>query len=62
MNHQSDAVQNDMNLPPNNSSTPFQPQNQNPILVHQQNQLEPSDEIVQHLQQQVLNQSQLMTH
>ena len=59
MNHQSDTVQNDMHLPPNNTSTPFQPQNQNPILVQQQTQLGLSDVVVQHLQQQALNQSQL---
>ena len=59
MNHQTDTVQNDMYLPPNNASTPFQPHNQNPILVQQQDQLDPSGVVVQHLQQQALNQSQL---
>ena len=39
--------------------SPFQPQNQYPILVQQQNQLDPSDVVVQHLQQQALNQSQI---
>ena len=61
MNHQSDTVQNDMYLPLNHASTPFQPQNQNSILDQQQKQLDPSDLVVQHLQQQALNQSQL-TH
>ena len=31
VNQQSDTVQNEVCLPPNNTSTPFQPQNQNPI-------------------------------
>ena len=59
MNHQSDTEQNDMYLLPNNTSTPFPPQNQNPILVQLQNQLGPSDVVGQHLQQQALNHSQL---
>ena len=48
-----------MHLPPNNTSIPFQLQNQNPILVQQQTQLGPSDVVVQHLQQQALSHSQL---
>ena len=40
-----------MYLPPNNASTPFQLHNQNPILVQHQAQLDPSDVVVQHLQQ-----------
>ena len=48
-----------MYLLPNKTSTPFQPHNQNPILVQQQAQSDPSDVVVQHLQQQTLNQSQL---
>ena len=48
-----------MYLPPNNTSTPFQLQNENPMLVQQQNQLGPSDIVVQHLQLQALNQSKL---
>ena len=59
MNHQSDIVQNEVYLPPNNTSTLFQPQSQNSMLVQQQSQLGPSDVVVQHLQQQALNQSQL---
>ena len=59
MNHQSDTVQNNMYLPPINTSTPFQPHNQNPILVQQQAQSDPSDVVAQHLQQHTLNQSQL---
>ena len=59
LNHQSDTVWNDMFLQPNNASTPFQTHNQNPTLVQQQAQLDPSDTVVQHLQQQALNQSQL---
>ena len=59
LNQQNDTVQNDMNLPPNNTSTPFQPHNQYPILVQQQAQSDPNDVDVQHLQQQALNQSQL---
>ena len=48
-----------MYLPPNNTSTPFQLHNQDSILVQQQDQSDPSDVVVQHLQQQALNQSQL---
>ena len=59
LNHQNETVQNDMYLPPNNTSTPFQPHNQEPILVQQQAQSDPSDVVVQCLQQQALNQSQL---
>ena len=40
-------------------STPFQPQSHNHPLTPQQNQLGPSDIVVQHLQQQALNQTQL---
>ena len=49
-----------MYLSPNNTSIPFQQQNQNPILPQQQTQLGPSDIVVQHLQHQALNQSQLI--
>ena len=59
MNQQSDTVQSDMCLPPNNISTLFQSHNQNAILVQQEAQLYSSDVVVQHLQQQALNQSQL---
>ena len=60
LNHQNDTVQNDMYLPPDNTSTPFQqPHNQNTILVQQQAQSDPSDIVVQHSQQQALTQSQL---
>ena len=59
MNQQNDTVQNKVYLPPNNTSTPFQTQNHNPMLAQQQNQLGPSDVVVQHFQQQALNQSQL---
>ena len=57
MNHQNDTVQNEVHLPHNNSSTPFQLQNQNHMLVQQQNQLGPSEVVVQYLQQQTLNHS-----
>ena len=43
LNHQSDTVQNDVYPPPINSSTPFQPHNQNPMLVQQQAQSDSSD-------------------
>ena len=59
LNHQSDIMQSDMYLPPNNAFTPFHPYNQNPKLVQQQVQLYPSDVVVQHIQQQTLNKSQL---
>ena len=42
---------------PNNASTSSQPYNQEPILVQQQAQSDPSDVVVQHLQQQAFNQS-----
>ena len=48
-----------MYLPPNNTSTQFQPQNHNPMLVQKQKELGPHDVVVQHLQQQALNQSQM---
>ena len=57
MNQPNDTVQNEVYIPPNNTSTHFQPQNHNPILVQQQNQVEPNDVVAQHLQQQALNQS-----
>ena len=59
LNHQNYTVQNDMYLPPTTTSTPFQPHNQEPILAQYQAQSDPSNVIVQHLQQQALNQSQL---
>ena len=38
MNQQNDAVQNEVYLPSNNTSSPFQPWNQNLMSVQQQNQ------------------------
>ena len=48
-----------MYLSPNNTSTQFHLHNQDPIFVKQQAQSDPSDVVVQHLQQQALKQSQL---
>ena len=59
MNQPNDTVQNEVYLQPNNTSTPFQPQNHKPMLLQQQNQVGPSDTVVQHLQQEALNQSEL---
>ena len=59
VNQQNDTVQNEVYLPPKNTSTPFQPENHNPMLVQQQNQLGSSDVVVQHLQQQAFTPSQL---
>ena len=39
--------------------SPFQLHNQDPILVQQQAQSDPREIVVQHLQQQALNQSQI---
>ena len=50
---------NEVGPPPNNTSTPFQPQNHNSPLEPQKNQLGPNDIVIQHLQQQALNQTQL---
>ena len=59
MKQQNGTAQNEVYLPSNNTSTPFQPQNHNPPLAPQQNQLEPNNIVIQHLQQQALNQTQL---
>ena len=48
-----------MYLPPNNTSTQFQPPNHNSTFAPQQNQLGPNDIVIQHLQQQAFNQTQL---
>ena len=59
INQQNGTAQNEVYPPPNNTSTPFQPQNHNPSLALQQNQLGPNDIVIQHLQQQALNQMPL---
>ena len=56
---QNDTVQNEVYLPPNNTSTLPQPQNHNSSLTQQQNPLGTNDVVIQHLQQQALNQTQL---
>ena len=59
MNQQNSMALNEVYPPPNNTSTPFQPQNHNPPLALQQNELGPNDIVIQHLQLQALNQTQL---
>ena len=59
INQQNGTIWNEVYPPSNNTLTPFQPQNHSPSLTPLQNQLGPSDIVVQHLQQQTLNQTLL---
>ena len=59
IDQQNDTVQNEVSFPPNNTSTPFQSKNHNSMLTQQLSQFVPNDVVIQHLQQQALNQTQL---